>query len=94
MKILIAVVSAALLVSCQTKEVSEMNYSEVKKLAAQKNQECAAQGVRPGTKEMELCVTHELNREASVRKNHNARLRAAANSTTFCQPFGNTVTCF
>lgn len=91
---LIAIACALALAGCQTKEVSEMSYSEVKGLAIQKNQECAAQGVKPGTKEMELCVTHELNREASVRKNHNDRLRAAANSTTYCQGFGNTVTCF
>jgi phage terminase Nu1 subunit (DNA packaging protein) len=85
---------AMTLVGCQSQEVSEMSYSQVRDLAIQKNKECAAQGVKPGTEEMKICVSHELNREQALRQNRNARLRAVAASTTTCQGFGNTVTCF
>jgi hypothetical protein len=96
MRIQVVVVFAAavVLAACQSKEVSEMSYSETKNLAIQKNKECIAQGVKPGTDEMKMCVTHEMNREAAVRSNKNARLRAAANSTTYCQGFGTNVVCF
>lgn len=82
------------LASCQSQEVSEMSYSQVRDLAIQKNKECAAQGVKPGTEEMKVCVSHELNREQALRQNRNARIRAVAASTTTCQSFGSTVTCF
>jgi hypothetical protein len=85
---------ALLLAGCQSQEVSEMSYSQFKDLAIQKNKECMAQGVKPGTNEMKMCVSHEMNREAAVRQNRNARLRAAANSTTYCQGFGTNVVCF
>lgn len=85
---------ALVLAGCQTQEVSEMSYSQTKELAIQKNKECIAQGIRPGTNEMKMCVTHEMNREAAVRQNRNARRQAAANSTTYCQGYGNSVVCF
>ncbi|WP_037069700.1 hypothetical protein [Rhizobium favelukesii] len=85
---------ALLLAGCQSQEVSEMSYSQTKDLAIQKNKECAAQGIKPGTNEMKMCVTHEMNREAALRHNRNARLQAAANSSTYCQGYGNSVVCF
>lgn len=85
---------ALLLAGCQSQEVSEMSYSQTKELAIQKNKECAAQGVKPGTNEMRMCVSHEMNREAAVRHNRNARLQAAANSSTYCQDFSGNVVCF
>lgn len=91
----VAIVGLALLLAgCQTQEVSEMSYSQYKDLAVQKNKECQAQGVKPATNEMKACVSHELNREQAVRANHNARLQAAANSSTYCQGYGNSVVCF
>lgn len=84
---------ALLLAGCQTQEVEEMSYSQTKTLAVQKNKECIAQGVKPGTNEMKTCVTHEMNREAAVRRNWNARLREEDNST-YCQGFGTNVVCF
>lgn len=94
MKILIVMVAVAALAACQSKEVAEMSYSEVKDLVAKKGQECMAQGVKPHTPEMQTCVNHEMNAEQTRRKNMNARLQAAANSSTYCHGFGNTVTCF
>ncbi len=88
------VIALAALASCQSKEVTEMSYSEVKALVAEKAQECVAQGVKPGTQEMQLCLRQEVNAEQARRHNRNARLQAAAASSTYCQAFGNTVQCF
>lgn len=75
MKILFAVVGAALLVSCQTKQIDELSYSERKELAAQIAKRCADQGYPDGHREQQACIRQEISKEYADRQN--AQLRRA-----------------
>lgn len=87
MKILIAVVGAALLVSCQTKQIDELSYSERKELAAQIAKRCADQGYPDGHKEQESCIRQEISKEYADRQN--ARLRRANAASILSQTGAN-----
>lgn len=69
---------AMALAGCQ--QVSEMSYTQYRDLAVQKNKDCAAQGVKPGSKEMEACVTHEMRRETVTRENNFRRQMAVSSA--------------
>ena len=73
MRFLIAVMCAALLSSCQTKQIDELNYSERKALAAQIAQRCADQGYGEGHPELSACLRQEVGKEYADRRN--ARIR-------------------
>jgi len=75
---LLVAVAALALAGCQTKQVSEMSYSEVENLAGEIVQRCIAQGVKPNTPEMTACGQHEANREVVSRQNARIRQQNAA----------------
>lgn len=78
MKILVAVVGAALLVSCQTKQIDELSYSERKELAAQIAKRCADQGYPDGHREQEACIRQEISKEYAGRRHAQIRRANAA----------------
>lgn len=63
------VLAVGVLAGCQTKTVHEMSHTEKKQLAAEIRKRCLAQGVRPGTKEDDICLRNEVAREFYVREN-------------------------
>lgn len=62
-------VGLVVLVGCQTKQIEEMSYSEQKALSQEIVKRCYAQGVKSGTKEMQLCTATEVRAENYRRKN-------------------------
>ncbi|NVM43185.1 hypothetical protein HWX16_23150 [Ochrobactrum intermedium] len=68
MKLAIIVLGAALSLSaCQTKPIEQMSYTEVKALAGEIQKRCYAQGVKPNSREYDMCIRQEISREQSTR---------------------------
>ena len=91
------VVGAMLLIAgCQTKTVSEMNFTEREQLGEQIKQRCVAQGTVPGTGRYGECLKAEAQREVATRHRRAAVQDAyrAQNNSVYCQSFGSSVTCF
>lgn len=71
-------VGFVVLAGCQTRQISEMSYSETKALAGEIVQRCIDQGVKPNSQEMRLCTQQEVYRENSMRVNNRAMVRRGA----------------
>lgn len=55
------------LVSCQSKSVSEMSFSEVRQYAAELMERCKEQGAQPG-EEMQMCIDQEALADETKRR--------------------------
>jgi hypothetical protein len=96
-KAVFAVVALVFLAGCQTKTVEEMSYSERQSLAAQIQQRCYDQGVKPGSKEFVACSQVEVNAEAAKRRRQASiqdRIRSNPRIRANCQNFGGNIVCF
>ena len=92
-----------LLAGCQTKPIQALSYTELNALAGQVRDRCIAQGVRPGTKNFDVCFRQEAMREDYQRAANRRTMRnigqamqnAAANAPkhTTCTRAWNTVNC-
>lgn len=68
MKLTIAMCVGVLSLSaCQTKPIEQMSYTEVKALAGEIQKRCYAQGVKPNSREYDMCIRQEISREQSTR---------------------------
>lgn len=92
--VIVALVALIGLAGC-TKTVDEMNYSERKALAGEIVQRCVAQGVKPGTAEMQQCTGIEAQSEIARRRRQAAveDARRSSDTSAVCTNFGNTVIC-
>lgn len=92
MKRYLALIAAVALCGCQSKQISEMSYSETKELAAVIVKRCLKQGVKENSREMQLCTQQEVSRENAMRKNAMASRNVRV--TAYCQNFGGNTVCF
>lgn len=62
---LIAMAMAA--AGCQSKPIEQMSYTELNQLSGEIVKRCYAQGVKPRTREMQICTQQEITREQATR---------------------------
>lgn len=87
--VILAAVAVFALGGCQSKPVEQMSYTELRAVAGQIQKRCEAQGVYKGSKDYDMCIRQEINRETSVRQANYNRI----NSGVVCNTFGTTVIC-
>jgi len=79
---------------CQaTKPIAAMSYGELKTLANEIGNRCVAQGVKPGTRDFEVCFRQESNREAYNREMTRRQIRAIGRGLQAAGAASQPVTC-
>lgn len=73
MRLAVAALAVVVVSGCQTKQISEMSYSEIKETAAQIEKRCTDQGFPRGSKEFDPCIRQEVEREDAMRRSARAR---------------------
>lgn len=91
MKTIIGMAALLALGGCQSekKPIAEMSYSETYQLAAEINQRCIAQGVKPEDPNWKACTMQEITRENATRN----RAAAKADRSMMCQRIGTMTVC-